>query len=423
MSKLSRRGFVVGVGSLAVSRVRAQESAAEPISDVAPDLDDAALLQVFVDNTEPPDGHVVKGLNDWPLWWNKKPLERAVWPQDPETIDYAHLPQRSDGRSFLLSDAALRRIVEANDYTRMVPEQPLVLFGVRGARQVRAGAASAEFHSEIEIVEGSPDHFEYRCLLGVWNRTARKLWVTSASTVPHVAYLFAQREAGTFGNEANMVPTGLYRYAVGTHRNATSSFQPGAFRPDLNAFAVLRCVQDGPLTLGRRQFWDVRPSNHGDNIHAGTYTARDDRPKFWSAGCQVISGSYSGGNLLPQGDWARFRVAAGLARTPVISRRKDLGGGRFEIQTSEDGRKFSYLLITGRDVRLAGENALPRTLRFGSAGATVKSLQAALGIAANKQDGFFGMDVQARLLKRGHFTTPIVDSKLVRELRIALPAT
>ena len=423
MSKLSRRGFVLGVGTLAASGVRAQEPAAEPISDAAPDLDDAALLQAFVDNTEPPDGHVVTGLNDWPLWWNKKPFEMAVWPQDAETIDYAHLPQRNDGRSFLLNDAALQRIVEANAYTRMVPDQPLVLLGVRGARPVRTGVASAEFQNEIEIAEGNPDHFEYRCLLAVWNRSTRKVWATAASTVPHVAYLFAQREAGTFSNEANMVPTGLYRYAVGTHRNGTSSLQPGAFRPDLNAFAVLRCVQEGPLTLGRRQFWDVRPSNHGDNIHAGTFTAREDRPKFWSAGCQVIPGSYSGGNLVPQGDWARFRIAAGLARTPVISRRKDLGGGRFEVQTREDGRKFSYLLTTGRDVRLAGESALPRTLRFGSAGATVKSLQAALGIPANKQDGIFGQDVQARLLKRGQFNTPIVDSKLARELRITLPSS
>lgn len=421
MSRLSRRAFALGASALAASRIHALEPAVEPISDEPPLLDDAALLRAFVDNAEPADGQVVKGLNDWPLWWNTQPLEKAVWPKNADSVDYSHLPE-GDTRAFKLNDTVLQRIVAANAYTRLFPDQALVLFGIRGASRTGQVAASPEFQGEIEVVEAVPDHFDYRCLLGVWNRTTRKVWVAPASTVPHVAYLFAQREAGTFSNEANMVPTGLYRYVVGTHRNATSSFQPGAFRPDMNAFVVVRCVQDGPLTLGRNQFWDVRLTNHGDNIHAGTYTVREDRPRFWSAGCQVLPGSYTGGNLVPQGDWARFRIAAGLARTPAIASRRDLGGGRFDVQTREDGRRFNYLLTTGRDVRLAGENALPRTLRLGSVGTAVKALQAALGIPATRQDGIFGQDVQARILARKVATAPIIDPKIARELGINLGA-
>jgi len=424
MGTLSRRRFTSALAAMGVSRMLGgtrlpyMQALAVPIRDAPPELDDAALLRIFVDNSEPLEQeYVVKGLNDWPLWWDHQPLEMAVWPADPETIDYAHLPA-GDDESFVLNDAALRRILESHSYSRLVAGQPLVLFGIRGARRTQAAPAEPVFEDVIELVEVPPDHFDYKCVLGVWDTAARKVWATFASTTPHVAYLFAQREASTFSNEANMMPTGLYRYAVGTHRNATSSTQPGAFRPDSKAFAVLRCVDDGPITMSRHQFWDTRPTNHGDNIHAGTYSSRADRPRYWSAGCQVVPGFYDADG--PQGDWARFRIAAGLRRSPRITRNEEIAPGRFDVATSEDGRRYSYLLTTGRDVRLASENRLAPTLRFGSSGAKVRALQAALGVPEAERDGIFGLDVQTRLLRTGETTTPIVDEKLARTLGIVL---
>lgn len=423
---LSRRRFAVGLSAVGIAsaffarRVLALQAEA-PIADMPPDFDDAALKQIFVDNSEPLDSeYVVKGLGDWPLWWEQQPLETAHWPTDADTIDYAHLPERDRGRSFPLDDTALRRVIVGHAFSRLVTDHSLILFGIRGARRADDQISQPVFENEIELVETQPDHFDYKCLLGVWDTRQKKVWATMASTIPHVAYLYAQREASTFTNEANMMPTGLYRYRIGTHRNGTSSFQPGAFRPDSKAFAVLRCVEDGPITMSRSQFWDTRPTNHGDNIHAGTYSTRPDRPKFWSAGCQVVPGFYSDHNTVPQGDWARFRIAAGLTRTPAITRREEIAPGRFNIETSEDGRKYSYILTTGRDILLASENQAVPTLRFGSSGPKVKALQAALGAPASDQDGIFGLGVQKLLLGSGQTNTPIVDGKVADALRFAL---
>lgn len=361
---LSRRSFVIGIGAAGLAapfpgtRLRAQEV---PIADAPPDFDDAALERIFVDNAEPLAGeYVVKGLYDYELWWEQEPpLEMAQWPPDARTIDYAHLPAWSSDQPFLLDDTALRRLVASHAYARLVPGNPLVLFGIRGARRAGESSSSPAFERRIELLDIRPDHFDHQCLLGVWDTRNRTVWATAASTVPHVAYLFAQRAAGTFGGgEANMMPTGLYRYAVGTHRNGSSSFQPGAFRPDSKAFAVLRCVEEGPLVMSRDQYWDTQPTHHGDNIHAGTYSTRPDRPKFWSAGCQVIPGYYEEANTVPQGNWARFRLAAGLERTPVITRKDEIehddSPPGFIVETSEDGRRYSYILTTGRDIALAG---------------------------------------------------------------------
>ncbi|HEX7079405.1 MAG TPA: hypothetical protein VF329_00120 [Gammaproteobacteria bacterium] len=424
----SRRRFAAGLVTAGFTapwlakRCLAQDEL--PIADAPPEQTDAALERIFVDNSEPPEGeYVVKGLYDWPLWWEETPLEMAVWPADAETIDYAHLPSPNSDASFALNDAALRRIVASHGYSRLAAAPPLVLFGVRGARRAAEPTSPPDFENEVEIVEVPPDHFDYKCLLGVWNTESRKVWVTAASTAPHVAYLYAQREASTFSNEANMMPTGLYRYRVGTHRNGTPSLQPGAFRTAERAFAVLRCVQYGPLTMSRGQYWDTAPTNHGNNIHAGTYGTRADRPRFWSAGCQVLPGYYSDENgvpseenAFPQGDWARFRIAAGLARAPRITRHEELAPGRFNVETSEDGRRYEYLLTTGRDVRLAGEGRDARTLRFGSSGPKVKALQAALGLPPGQRDGIFGPGVQKLVLAKGDTHTPIVDARLASVL-------
>lgn len=420
---LSRRHFLTGLGAAGFTGpFLARPGFAQgpmPIENTPPNLDDEALERAFLDNSEPLEGgYVVKGLGgnqygSWPFWWELDPPEMADWPPDSRTVDYAHLPARDAGESFPLSDAALRRIVASHAYRPL--SNRFVLFGIRGARCADE-AAAARFGSAIDLVEVHPDHFDHRCLLGVWDTRARTVWATPASTTPHVAYLYAQREASTFSNEANMLPTGMYRYRVGTHRNGTSSFQPGAFRPDNPAFAVLRCVEEGPITMSRDQFWDTRDTNHGDNIHAGTYSTRADRPKYWSAGCQVIPGYYSDGNKVPQGEWARFRMAAGLKRTPELTRHERIEDDRFNVETSEDGRRYSYVLTTGRDVRLAGENAAVAALRFGSTGPKVRELQAALGLPTGERDGIFGLGVQKALLTSGKTTAPIVDAKLANAL-------
>jgi len=412
----------MALGAFAAPSVQALQSVILPIQNTPPDYNDDELAEIFADNGEPvlseAGDYVVKGLGDWPLWWNDDPLETARWPTHENTIDYAHLPPGNDD-PFLLSDATLRQLAAAHSYTNFV-NRPFILFGVRGAKKTANSTTPAAFEREIAIVETKPDHFEHKCLLGVWDTRNKKIWAIAASTVPHVAYLYAQREAGTFAYEANMMPTGLYRYTVGTHRNRSKSAQPGAFRPASKSFAVLRCLTDGPIMMGADKYWDIRKSNHGDNIHAGTYSTRADRPKFWSAGCQVMPGYYSDNDTVPQGDWARFRIAAGLRRAPSFTRRIEISPGRFDFATSEDNRLYNYLLTTGRDVRLAAADESEPTLRFGSRGKSVKEFQAALGVPRAGQDGIFGLGTQKRVLESGEAQTPIVDRSLAVELGMTL---
>ncbi len=423
MLTTSRRGFIA---ALAASPFLANQARAlptlEPIADEPPVFDESQLERIFVDNSEPiGEEYVVKGLGDWPLWWNQLPLEMAQWPVDADSIDYAHLAGRADEESFQLTDIALRRIVSSHGYAEsLLNNNSLVLLGIRGATRVDGLTRSPDFERHIELVESKPDHFDYQCQLGVWNTANGKVWLTRASTIPHVAYLFAQREASTFSNEANMMPTGHYLYMVGTHRNSTTSAQPGAFRPANRAFSVLRCVESGPIVLNRNQYWDTRTMNHGDNIHAGTYSTREDRPRYWSAGCQVVPGYYTPDDLLPQGDWAHFRIAAGLNRTPVITQREQIAPNRFDIKTSEDGRRFSYILTTGRDVLLASTDDAVASMRFGSSGPKVKALQAALDMPVNQRDGVFGIAVQRRVLGIDESNIPIVDNLLANILGITV---
>ena len=428
MTGISRRNLILTLGSAcvawpAVSRANDTLTHDDPILDELPNFDDGALERVFVDNSEPlidGDNYVVKGLRDYrPLWWEVEPLEMAEWPSDEHSIDYAHLRGNTTGESFPLSDAVLRRLVKSHSYAPLQAGHSRVLLGIRGARKA-SNDENPEFADRIELVETRPDHFDYRCLLGIWDTAARKVWAVNASTVPHVAYLRAQRMARTIQWEANMMPTGMYRYRVGTHRNRSANFQPGAFRPESRSFAVIRCVRPGTLILSNDQYWDMRPTNHGDNIHAGTYSTREDRPKYFSAGCQVIAGYYSDSNRKPQGDWARFRVAAGLQRTPTITRLEEVRENRFEVETSEDGTRYSYILTTGRDLMLEGMNRSTPTLRYGSRGSKVSELQAALGLPAAEQDGIFGLGVQTALLHGRQAATPVVGRQFARSLGMEL---
>jgi hypothetical protein len=157
MHVLSRRRFAAGLITAGFAAPwlakRCLAQAELPIADTPPEQDDAALARIFVDNSEPPAGeYVVKGLYDWPLWWEETPAEMAVWPADAETIDYAHLPARDTDASFALNDAALHRIVASHSYSRLAAAGSLVLFGVRGARRAAEPASPPDFESEVELV-------------------------------------------------------------------------------------------------------------------------------------------------------------------------------------------------------------------------------------------------------------------------------
>jgi hypothetical protein len=164
-----------------------------------------------------------------------------------------------------------------------------------------------------------------------------------------------------------MMPTGCHAYKVGLHKKT----QPGAFRQQ-RALLVRRTLKTkiySPFVEGN-VFDDLDGGLPYNDIHSAAYDPhRSNRPFFSSAGCQVVKGCYVQGK--PIGPWADFRVAAGLERQPRVASNGS---------TPEDGRRFNYVLATGREMRALSlnEDAMVRSLRFGAEGQRVAALQRAL---------------------------------------------
>lgn len=318
---------------------------------------------------------------------------RARWPEQARAPDYAHLDEvQAPDTLFAFNATALRQLLAANGFAPTATTGH-ILFGLRGCRVADAsGAASG---ARVDLVEDMPDHWTHRCVLGVLNLESDELSVFSGSTVPDAAYVYAQ----FVGQEgANMMPTGRYGYTVGTHVwRKPRARQPGAWR-QRRAWPVRRVLspdESQALSYTHDAVWDT-PSSvcatrapTGNNIHAGVLDGWDGGVKFSSAGCQVVSGRYSPRGQTPDGLWRQFRVAAGLPADPVLEPIIGPDGVTPTVRTPEDGRAYTYVLLTGTEARLAATGRASPRLRYGSRGAKVAELQAAL---AREVNGCIGID-------------------------------
>lgn len=300
----------------------------------------------------------------------------ARFADDAFSPDYRHLDASGAGGTFQLTPQDLDVLCGLNRFD-VSGGQDQVLFGLRGCRLADA-AQEGQWRATVGLEEAIPDHHEARCVLGVWRRSAGQLAVFTSSTVPNWRLMEQQRQqwggnAAPAGGVANLLPTGCYTYVVGAHRDI-----PGAFQQS-GEVVVLRTRDD--LIYEVTDYW--QRGRVGDNIHAARLDLRGNgTPRFSSAGCQTVPGNYEGGQHLRA--WGRFREAAGLsAGTPA----------------SENGRRYRYVLLTGRDVRLLQQatslDAAELTrLRFGSSGADVVALQGGLVQAgylrADQVDGDLG---------------------------------
>ena len=298
---------------------------------------------------------------------------QVKWPADEASCDYAHLQSALPaGVNFALSAADLEFLSVANDFPAAETGNRPVLFGLRGAAIV-SGDSSGDgaWRDEVILQDRRPNHFDARCVMGVWSRTTGKIAVYPGSTVPNadaVTQWLTSRDAG------NMLPAGFYRYICGEHNG-----RPGCFllrKPDGSKRSVIvRRSSDNLIYENTDVVDNCQP---GDNIHP----AFSDNPSWFSSlGCQVVIGkaTTSGQHA---GPWSQFRRSAGLTD----------GNG-------EPGAAFVYMLLTGREALLASQlrqssqthdpvaQSALRRLRFGSSGAAVKLLQAKLGAVA---DGGFG---------------------------------
>jgi hypothetical protein len=279
---------------------------------------------------------------------------KAYWASDAQSPDYRHLNTPRVDDIFTFTGAVLSTLCQSNRFDA-AGGQDEVLFGLRGCRVVEAPGG---FTGSAKLSEDIPDHNDFHCILGVWKRSTGEIAVFSGSTVPNEVYMQEQVTKG--GRTANLLPTGCYSYQVGTHRGASSTVK-GALR-EVGNFVVLRSNDDLVYTI--TDTWDnCLP---GDNIHPAFLDQNSGYPRFSSAGCQTIPGNYDEAKNQHSSAWALFRQAAGLsAGSPA----------------SEDGRPFVYVLLTGREARMAAAGYGPADLarlRFGSRGADVEALQLGL---------------------------------------------
>jgi hypothetical protein len=391
---------------------------------------DASLQELFENNSEDikPAGAVARLSSEQ----YKDILETLArgevslgWSAVEQSPDYFHLAEPRSDTPFEIGGAHLARLVESNKFS--VPldaDNPKVLFGLRGCSV--ASSAGEAYGTEVALVEAVPDHYTQKCVMGVWDTSTGEIWAFNASTVPDAAYVYAQAERI---EGANMMPTGLYRYDVGTHglsRPKPANRQPGAWR-QAGIWPVRRIVgipEGGLLAYTHAAIWDVGNgcelrSSTGNNIHAGILDRSSLKVRYSSAGCQVLPGRYEPRGQMPVGAYARFRVAAGLPQVPVIT----------GATTPEDGRRFAYMLLTGREARLAvagaAEPALSR-LRYGSRGASVRRIQQALvarGHECVPEDGsMLGMRSIAALVKVQQELGLVADGIVTPELSEKLGA-
>ena len=316
-------------------------------------------------------GEIINDIRTNRLWWSQPGREPPAWAALDESNDYEHLgnftPPASD---FELAADDLEFLVARNHFA--IPSgHRKVLFGLRGCQLTAQTAAGntidqTDWAASHDLRWVLPNHMEPRCVIGVWDRDTSQLRLFRGSTVPEVSYMFLYRYsiAG-----CNLLPTGLYRYTVGTHRPTSNNPQHGAFR-QAETVVVVRTGNDLVYKSNDpNEGWEL--GTPGDNIHAAHFYQRTAPPYFSSAGCQVIAGSHRRDDVT--GPWATFRLAAGLSATPAVT---------------DDNRGFRYMLLTGLEAALAAERSdgfvnTYRRVRFGSSGDAARELQQMLGVSAD----------------------------------------
>lgn len=299
----------------------------------------------------------------------------------------------------------------------LAARNPRVLFGLRGAA-LEPGedvAERAAFVDAVRMREQTIDYRRMRCVIGVWDVESGGLWAAPGSTVPSAPLIYDRARRVAAGADpdttrfCNLLPTGMYRYRVGTHGATRGYQQPGAFLFDMPQAVVLRCDQIDPMNFTTRSRWDIAPGRVANDIHAGGFAGRPELD-FLSAGGQTLRGRYEDGQ--PTDAFGLFRLMAGLAHP---------------VSPGDDGVRFSYALLTARELRIAaatpaGDETDPalQTLRLGASGPRVSALQRLLGAPAAAVDGVFDMRTQAALIARQHeiggFASGVVGPKLARQM-------
>jgi uncharacterized caspase-like protein/tetratricopeptide (TPR) repeat protein len=327
--------------------------------------------------------------------------EDVAWSGDDRNPEYGHLDKSLGAKEFAFGPKELELIIRAS---RFEPSRSsgVILFGIRGAELV--GGGSQLNKDTIRLRDARPDHRAFRCVIGAYHVGRQQLSAFTGSTVPNTNAVYTnwarhQSGAAPYGN---MLLSGCYRYRVGTHVGTHEV--PGAFRLQEDAeVVVLRSNAD--VTYDTGDVFDQCVPH--DNLHPALRSM-----SFSSAGCQTVRGTYNA-DQGHTGEWAEFRKAVGLKGA------------------SDNGKRFDYVLVTGleagiasrtlADAATARDEAAIRArltrLRYGSRGAEVAALQAALKRPAtgflDAGDRMALADLQRQKLGSADATySPAMDTKL-----------
>jgi hypothetical protein len=107
------------------------------------------------------EGLEAAGLSVASVRWN---------PKDDEQPDYRHLDTSLAGTTFELSPEDLEALIAANEFEALSGK---MVFALRGASL--GGMAKRENVSTVLVTDQRPDHRDFRCIIGVYDRTRRTL--------------------------------------------------------------------------------------------------------------------------------------------------------------------------------------------------------------------------------------------------------
>lgn len=305
-------------------------------------------------------------------------LPKVRWSPDFEQPDYAHshaamlseirLPKR-----FSVNADLVELLIKANRF-RPSGKNELIAFGIRGANL--HGADIQEKTSSFEIEDVRPDHSDFNCTLGIFDKRNRLFNAYPGSTVPNRDWMrrYYRKVNGLPGKKgnSNLLPTGCYVYRVNTHGFSHKSPVTPALRltdpSNLSAdgaCTVLRTSNE--LSYAHDDFWDrCIPF---DNIHCAY-----SNNSFSSAGCQTIKGADG------KGPWGAFQRLIGALGTNA---RVD-----YMLLTGRDYAIAAAILAAGRQEDATLVDATLGRLRVGSHGESVSALQIQLGFTG--RSAYFG---------------------------------
>jgi hypothetical protein len=105
-------------------------------------------------------------------------VESVRWhPVDDEQPDYRHLDTRLAGKTFEFTPEDVEALIAANAFR---PVAGKIILGLRGARL--GGGSKRENVASITITDQRPNHRDFRCIIGIYDPAARRLWAYQAST-------------------------------------------------------------------------------------------------------------------------------------------------------------------------------------------------------------------------------------------------